>query len=346
MSKSGSGKNSDTKTSISPNVPIRRKRAPVKNYFLTQNDDVDEPTIPNIVRFTTFSSNRVKRLTAQSFNLDDKMMIGLKNEDCVLILFHVENKESHELMKLWYIVAEQTAGPIFASCNVLLEDKVGKAFARVKMNGSHPLNPYALHQWPVIMVYRKGYPVAVYNGESDVQSIIDWSLLLACRANYFEPIQIYAGMQAEYRHNMPTPLPYPDPKTNPEAKVSGQFYGARSKRGFYPSEKVVKSGTRQEQKEAILVKELQAEREGRTPTAQELTSGLRKNSELESERELIRDIQENNSDSESIDSIVSENSSTESESEPIEPNRSDAETSQEFSDDEQRNVPNEPSSEE
>lgn len=261
-----------------------------RKYYLTQNDDGGKPAIPEIKQFTVVSSDRVKMLSTSSFTLDDKMMIGLKFDDCILVLFYTENKESHELLKLWYLIAEQTPGPIYAACNVLLDAKVSEAFARVKMDGSHPLNPYALHQWPVIMVYRKGFPVAIYNGERDVQSLIDWSLILACRANYFEPIQEFASMQAEYRHDMPSPLPYPDPKVNPEAKVSSQFMSTQSKRGFYKAEHAVKSGSKADEQEAIEAKELRLRRMGIKPTAQLLNEGVVRNPEVESEEEILADI--------------------------------------------------------
>lgn len=203
----------------------------------------------HIVKFTSFSSDRIKRLSSNNFTLDDKMMIGLKYDDCIIILFHVQNEESNNLMRIWYLVAEQTAGPIFASCNVLLEDQVAQAFARVKMNGSHPLNPYALHQWPVIIVYRKGFPSAVYNGEPNVQSIAEWSLLLACRANYFEPIQIFAGINVDENQSIKAPIPYPEGENNPEAKVSSDFKINKSKRGRNKQEEKTEEKTTVEEEQ-------------------------------------------------------------------------------------------------
>jgi hypothetical protein len=263
-----------------------------KNFFLTQDDDPGKPDIYGIVRFSTYSSDRIKRLTAANFTLDDKLIIGLKYDDCIIVLFHAENKESHAMMKIWYLVAEQTPGPIYASCNVLQEYKVGEAFARVKMDGSHPLNPYALHQWPVIIVYRKGMPVAVYNGESDVQTIIDWSLILACRANYYEPVQEFASMQAEFRHDMPSPLIYPDEKLNPEARVSSQFMSTQSKRGFYKSGHVVRSGSKEDEREAIEQHELMLRRAGVKPTKAELLKNVVRNPETETSEEIDADIDE------------------------------------------------------
>ena len=309
-----------------------KKKHEMKNdgTFLTQGATSAEPNIPQIVRFTTFSTDRIRRLSADSFTLDDKMRIGLKYKGCIIVLFHVENEESHELMKIWYIVAEQTAGPIFASCNVLLDDRVAQAFAKVKMNGSHPLNPYALHQWPVIIGYRKGFPSSVFNGEPDVQTISEWSILNACRANYFEPIQIFAGMETESRYSMPPPLPYPD-KVNPEARVSGEFHSNKSKRGYSGKSYLVKTGSAEDKRETVLQRVREAKREGKTIENNQITQNIDNNSEVESDEELINDIrtQENpvvtkpkysQSSSESETETETSNSEEEEESaQPVEP---------------------------
>ena len=269
-----------------PPKQIKRK------HFLTQDDRQGPPDIPAIVRFSTFSSDRVRRLSSNSFTLDDKMLIGLKFDDCILVLFHVENKESHDLMKIWYLVAEQTAGPIYAACNVLLESKVGEAFARVRMDGSHPLNPYALRQWPVILVYRKGFPVAVYNGEHDIETIIDWSLILACRAEYFEPMQAYAGMQAEFRHDSPTPLLYPNDTNNPLAEVSTQFYSSQGKRGYIPAFRVIRSGSPEDEEQRMEVQEYRDSRLGKNATREELMNKFQKNPETMKEKEYAEEVRE------------------------------------------------------
>lgn len=139
--------------------------------------------------------NLVKQLTDSDFALDSKELISLKSDDCTLALFYTENPESTELSKIWVEAASQVVGPVFASVNMLNKDsaKIAKAFTTLASQGSNPLHWASMKALPFIMVYRGGWPVAFYNGDRAIQPIIDYSLTLACKANYYEPIQIARG---------------------------------------------------------------------------------------------------------------------------------------------------------
>lgn len=156
---------------------------------------------PEVIHRLTFSSETVKQLTANDFDLDSKEMITLKYNDCMLVLFYVENTESYELADIWATVARQVSGPMFGAVNMLSERKVAGAFTRVKSDGSNPLHGAALRQYPFILIYRNRWPVASYNGKRNVQSIIDYSLTLACEAGYYELKQVGGGMQANPENN-------------------------------------------------------------------------------------------------------------------------------------------------
>jgi hypothetical protein len=157
---------------------------------------------PDVIQRLTFSSETIKRLTANDFDLDSKEMITLKDNDCMLVLFYVENAESRELAKIWALVAQQVAGPRFGAINMLSERKVAEAFTRIKSDGSNPLHWASLRQYPFILVYRNRWPVAVYNGVRNVQDLIDYSLTLACQAGYYEPLQTGGGMQVDPDRNI------------------------------------------------------------------------------------------------------------------------------------------------
>ncbi len=232
-------------------------------------------TEPGLMSFTTFSAANIRRLSSDAFTTEDKLLIALKYEDCILVLFHVENRESHNLMRIWASAAQQAAGPIFASCNVLLEERIAQAFAKVRMNGSHPFNPYSLRQWPVIIAYRKGYPVAVYNGERATQPIIDWALTMACRADYFEPVQLFGSVQPEDRIEMTSPRIYMDlPGQKPVVRKSSvDFKTTSGIREYNPNIPVVATGSAAAAAETPLVREQIAREEGTTLTPQEATVG-------------------------------------------------------------------------
>jgi hypothetical protein len=188
---------------------------------------------PDVVHRLTFSSETVKRLTGEDFDLTSKELITLKYDDCILVLFHIENTESYQLANIWASAAQQIAGPVFAAINMLNERRVAESFTRLKSDGSHPLHWAALKQFPFIMVYRKRWPVAVYNGPREVQSLIDYALTLACEAGYYETLQVGGSMQADKRVEMGGYKPY-SAATNNVRKQSLEYKPDDTVRGFNP----------------------------------------------------------------------------------------------------------------
>ena len=200
---------------------------------------------PEVVQRLTFSSETIKRLTADDFDLGNKELITLKYDDCILVLFYTENTESQEIASIWAIVAQQTAGPVFAAINMLSERKVAEGFTRLKADGSHPLHWASLRQYPYILVYRKRWPVAVYNGPREVQALIDYALTLACEAGYYETIQLGGSMQAENRIEMGPYNPYTNiPGSPPRIRnESLQYTATQPIRGFNPNLPLVITGS-------------------------------------------------------------------------------------------------------
>lgn len=237
-----------------------------------------------ITRFTSFGGSNIKRLSAGDFTIDSDTRIAIKYSDCLICLFHTDNHESHQMMDIWKSVAVQTAGPVFAACNVLLENEVAQAFAAVASNGNHPFHSFGLHQWPVIITYRGGYPAAVYNGSRATQPIIDWALTLACKAGYFEGIQIYGSMRADdaiameggniYKNDRRSSIKYTE--SNP-IRHSGKL-------------PVVKEGSEAEKVTTEERRQKEAEEAGIPLTQQELQQGIYQSPEAKSPDEILQDI--------------------------------------------------------
>jgi hypothetical protein len=212
----------------------------------TQARMVTSPIRPSDVIYRmTFSSETVKRLTADDFDVSSKELIPLKYDDCILVLFHTENTESYQFADIWALVAQQVAGPIFGAINMLSERKVAEAFTRLKSDGSHPLHWAALRQYPFVLVYRKRWPVAVYNGPREVQALIDYSLTLACEAGYYETMQVGGSMQGETRIEMGPYQPYTNiPGAQPVIRKTSVEYSADQPiRGFNPTLPVFITGS-------------------------------------------------------------------------------------------------------
>jgi hypothetical protein len=227
-------------------------QAPIQTQTsqLTQAPLVVQPVNPpGVVQRLAFATDTVKELSADDFNINSKEMITLKYDDCILVLFYVENTESHQLANIWALAAQQTAGPVFAAINMLQHKKVANAFTRLASDGSNPLHWASLRQYPFILVYRKRWPVAVYNGAREVGAIVDYAMTLACKAGYYEILQVGGSMQSESRIEMGPYQPYTNiPGQKPtERTESIQYTSEEPIRGFNPTIPVEVTGSAQAQ---------------------------------------------------------------------------------------------------
>jgi len=161
---------------------------------VTKTGVVDNPAI---LTTELFGQNRVEVLESEDFRLDSEHQIDLKRKECYIILFHTNNEESKNLAIIWNSVAQQIPGPIFAAVNLMAEKKIAQAFNNLNTNNS-TYRSFELKGVPFIISYQNGTPVGFYNGERAVQPISDYALTLACKASYFEPLQLTAGVQSDY----------------------------------------------------------------------------------------------------------------------------------------------------
>ena len=166
-----------------------------------------------------FGREAVKRLTASDFLLDTTTPIQLKWTDCIVILFYVDNAESRNLVQIWATAANVVAGPIFAAINLNTENEVAQAFLKIRESRT-PYRFFGLKGYPFIIAYQGGYPVAFYNGDRDVQAIADWTITLACKNDYFEPIQLAASVHIDKSFEMGGVNPY-QPRMNSLAFTAG-----------------------------------------------------------------------------------------------------------------------------
>lgn len=159
------------------------------------------PAVTGLVTETIFSQNAVKVIRGSDFNLGSKPGVTLKWNDCILILFYNQGLESQELAKIWAVAATKVAGAVFAACNIDYEKEVAKAFMDLhKMNSNY--RSFALKGIPFIITYQNGFPVGFYNGDRTVQQLVDYSLTLACKVDYSEPIQVGAGITISSDENL------------------------------------------------------------------------------------------------------------------------------------------------
>lgn len=239
--------------SILPGVAI----FPSGTTYLTQAKVPTFPTTTDIVRRTVFSSENVQTLKEEDFALDSKIPIALKYNDCILVLFFSENTESNSLAVIWSIAAQQVAGPVFAACNIISEKKVAQAFTKIGEDTSNPVNWARIKTIPFILVYRRGWPVAFYNGARAVQPIIDYALTLACAALYTERYQLGLGAQAEASVVM---APYIGKTDDDLKKKSTDFSVGVPERGYEPRVPITAVGSSDQVRANELLQRLTADR--------------------------------------------------------------------------------------
>ena len=238
----------------------------------------------DIIQQTLFAQESVKMLRESDFELDSDTRINIIYKECMLALFYTDNAESKNLVQIWSSAAKQTVGPIFAACNVMIDRKVAEAFTSLNMaNGS--LHWAGLKTFPFILVYQNGWPIAFYNGERAVQPIIDYSLTLACKADYHEPFNLFGGMQAQDNLMMKGIVQY-GISQNPFKKESLQYTAKEDIRGYDPDDKVRMAGSPEELAESAHTVAVEEKEPGvaiksterpltSEPTSDELTPGVR-----------------------------------------------------------------------
>ncbi len=176
-----------------------------------------------------FAQDSIKELTQDDFELETDEGIKLRYNKCMLVLFHGNDTESLDLHQVWYSAAQQVVGPSFGSINLSSNKMLSQAFVGLNTYNS-PLRWAALKTVPFIMVYQNKWPIAFYNGERSVQAIINYSLTLACKAEYNEPVNLYGGMTANNNLKIANLMKY-GTEQNP-IKTSSIQYTSDNIRGY------------------------------------------------------------------------------------------------------------------
>ncbi len=240
------------------------------------------PLTEGIISVTMFSLNTLRRLGANDFVLESKEKIALKWRDCMVVYFYIENMESQHLNWIVALVSQQVVGPVFATCNLYTETEVANAFAELRMHGSHPLHWAAVKGAPFILAYRMGFPTAFYNGDLSVQALADWSISLACKADYYEHLNLSVGVQVEAPYQTGKPNQRYTTEAAPtlinaRGPSSMDFRTERSIRGYNPRLPLALQDSELAKKEKKIVEDVEAGRRTgpATPSATPTTAGTR-----------------------------------------------------------------------
>lgn len=230
---------------------------------------------PGIIHETLFAQEAVKQLHSDDFTTDKKELIAMRYKDCLIVLFYGRNIESDQLVRVFADAAREATGPVFAAVNLFVERRVAEAFNKINTEPGHPFNWAAMKGYPFILVYQNGWPKAAYNGPRETQSLIDYSLTLACRADYYETHIISSGVQIANRVAMgPYNRNYgPDGKILKPITSSEDFKIDAPTRGFNPNLSLVQPGTAAANQQAnVIQREVQGLQQGATSLTQTPTT--------------------------------------------------------------------------
>ena len=128
------------------------------------------------------------QLTANDFTVNESVKMNLvTHKECCLVFFHYEDERSNYTAKIWNDVVSSTASAVFLSCDLIKNRQIASI-----MNSSASVNPSQswinLSKIPLIMVYRRGIPVGVYNGIIDQGELLGYVSRIACDERYIECI--------------------------------------------------------------------------------------------------------------------------------------------------------------
>lgn len=137
---------------------------------------VQNITLPN--------SYVVKRLTDDSFSLDTRDKLCLYSDACTLVLFYTESPESKKVLNAFKTAGESVPSVSFGACHMLLEKRVAEAFMTLQSRPDHPLAWCSERPFPLILVYRNGFPVNFYDGPADSDILVQFCLNVACKTEF------------------------------------------------------------------------------------------------------------------------------------------------------------------
>ena len=167
--------------------------------------DLTGGAVSTLFRPTLFSPGSVRQLRESDFHLDTKELICLKIEDTIIVLFYGDNQESERLCEIWQDASTEAINMYYGACHLGLERRVTENFKRLNEDPNHPHYWARLQGWPFILVYRRGWPKAFYNGQRATQPLIDYALTLATKPDYQEHESNFYSVQANTNLEMSGP---------------------------------------------------------------------------------------------------------------------------------------------
>lgn len=135
--------------------------------------------------YTLPTSYTVKRLRESDFALDTRDKICLYVDNCTLVLFYTESPESKNLLNIFTTISAAPSQMVhFAACNVMLERRVADIIMEIKNMKDHPFSWMGDKGFPLVVVYRRGFPIYYYDGPPNLEMLTFFVSNFACNPNF------------------------------------------------------------------------------------------------------------------------------------------------------------------
>jgi len=111
----------------------------------------------------------VVRFQKNDFELDSSYPIAIKNKNCGMILFHVNNEDSFALGTILLDFVSDKIVPVdrlkkfIGTCNFEVETEVSQAFLEIARTNRN-IEKFAINRLPCFIVYQNGFPVSFWEG--------------------------------------------------------------------------------------------------------------------------------------------------------------------------------------
>jgi hypothetical protein len=150
------------------------------------------PVIQNIFP----QDQMVVRFTKSDFYLGTATPIAIRQKLPVVIMFYLPNEVgSLHLGRIFRETAKRVSQFIFTAVDASSngEREVMQAFA-LNADSDGPLSEFKIDGFPTILVYRRGWPKAFYDGPWNVGALQNWLLRDAIRQNYKQTTLTHHGV--------------------------------------------------------------------------------------------------------------------------------------------------------
>lgn len=127
----------------------------------------------SLLRPYTFPTNPfIKRYDNEDFASDTNDKICTYVKEPIAVLFYDEDPNSLKLLSVFSQSAPYVTGVKMGVCHLGLETEAIQIFNFIKKMPDHPYHWVTSRKFPIILIYRHGFPMAFYDGPWVMEALV------------------------------------------------------------------------------------------------------------------------------------------------------------------------------